>query len=293
MNNWDNLRYYLAVARSGTVSAAAKKLNVSHATVLRRIEQCESELGIKLFKHLQSGYVLSTAGEKLLSQVEDMESLTLDIERDFQDQDQALSGPLKVTQPGNGIIDLYPLYAQFRQLYPQIELDILPSAELVDLNRHEADIAIRFTDTPQELLIGHQLKPIQFRPYVSQTLMQSTDSKRFEDYDWILWRPTNRSLDDSFQYDWLKKHCKNPKVVMQTSSVSDIISAVRAGIGAGMLSEQIITNYYPDFAIINAEKTLAGKQLWVLAHRDLRNIKRVKVFMRFIRDALADVDAPR
>lgn len=283
--NWDNLRFYLAVAREGTVSAAATALQVSHATVLRRIEQCENELGVKLFKHLQSGYVLSSAGEQILSRVEQMETITVGLQRDFSGQDAALAGRLRVTQPGNGVIDLYPLYAEFNQRYPQIQLDIIPSAELQDLNRHEADVAIRFTNDPHDLLIGHCLGDINFYPYASTDYLQNPEKQGSDDYDWIVWRPENRDLKASFQYDWLLQHCQSPKVVMQTSSVSDIISAVRAGIGVGLLSETIVEKYYPQFQPVLQHKIQSGKKLWVLAHRDLRDIARVKVFMRFIYDA--------
>lgn len=283
--NWDNLRFYLEVARQGTVSAAASSLQVSHATVLRRIEQCEGELGVKLFKHLQSGYVLSSAGEQILSRVEQLESITLGLQRDFSGQDEALAGRLRVTQPGNGIIDLYPLYAAFNKLYPQIQLDIIPSAEVRDLNRHEADVAIRFTNEPHDLLVGHCLGDIDFYPYASTDYLKGPVKQGVEDYDWIVWRPENRELKASFQYDWLLQHCQNPTVVMQTSSVSDIISAVRAGIGVGLLSETIVKKYYPEFQPVLTSRVQSGKKLWVLAHRDLRQLARVKVFMRFIYDA--------
>ena len=92
MKNWDDLRYYLAVARSGTVSAAARELGVSHTTVLRHIDQLEAEAGVKLFKRLQRGYQLSEAGEKLLQEVSHVEADIQSMMARVQGQDDHLAG---------------------------------------------------------------------------------------------------------------------------------------------------------------------------------------------------------
>ena len=124
MKQWDALRYCLAVARCGSVSAAARELEVSHATVLRRIDQFEKQLGVKLFKRLQSGYVISEAGEPLLHRVADIESELIDLLELVQGRDDAPSGVLRVTQPQNVLLDLYPIYRGFIKRYPDIQLEV-------------------------------------------------------------------------------------------------------------------------------------------------------------------------
>lgn len=283
MDNWDHLKIYLAVARNGTVSAAAKSLGVSHATVLRRIDQLEEELGTKLFKRLQSGYQLSEEGMALLDKAIDIETTTQDIKRQFDGNDEQLRGLLKVTQPENEVIDLYPLYAKFIQRYPDISLEIMSTSEIANLNRQDADVALRFTNQPDDLLIGRCLGPVNFGAYANQEyLQQFNHSPTMADYRWIVWQGKQKSRDRLSQLEWLKRRIKKPNIVMRTSSVSDIISAIRANIGVGFISHPVAAHYPELVAIHNAQITSTLK-LWILTHRDLRKVARIKCFIEFMR----------
>ncbi len=286
MENWDNLRFYLAVARSGTVSAAAKELAVTHATVLRRVEQIEKELGTKLFKRLQSGYVLNESGKALLPSAEEIERETLNLARQFQGADDQLSGKLRVTQPENEVVDLYPLYALFIEQYPNIQLEINSSSELVNLNKQEADVAIRFTKQPSDLLVGHCVGKVTSGAFCSHKYRNRFKHKpTLSECDWILWSPSTTQAGLGIQYSWLKNHVSNPKVIMRTSSVSDKISAIRAGIGVGLLSHSIAKTY-DDLLEISSTKLTSSLKLWIVTHRDLRKLVRVNCFMRFMLEGL-------
>lgn len=287
MNNWDQLKIYLAVARNGTVSAAARSLGVSHATVLRRIDQFEEELGTKLFKRLQSGYQLSEEGRALLDKAIEVETATQEIKRRFDGNDQQLSGTLRVTQPENEVIDLYPLYAKFIQLYPDISLEIISSSEVSNLNRQDADVAIRFTNQPDDLLIGHCLGPVHFGAYASQSyLAQFKKTPKMKDCRWIVWQGRQSNRDRLSQLEWIKRRVKEPEIVMRTSSVSDIISAIRASIGVGFISHPVAAHYSDLQALDNAQITSTLK-LWILTHRDLRKVARIKCFIQFMREEVS------
>lgn len=296
MDNWDNLKIYLAVARSGTVSAAAQELGVSHATVLRRIDQFEQELGTKLFKRLQSGYQLSQEGKALFEEAQNVEAATLRIQRQFEGGDEQLAGTLRITQPENEVVDLYPIYAKFIKRYPDITLEISSTAKVSNLNRQDADVALRFTLQPDDLLVGRCLGPVNFGAYASKAYLKNHSSNRSDkkggtpdlglsDCDWILWQPDSNRLDKSAQYDWLKKRMEEPRIIMRTSSVSDIISAIRSGIGVGFVSHPIAA-HYPDLVALPNARFTSMLKLWILTHRDLRNQARVKCFMRFVADEL-------
>lgn len=280
---------YLAVARNGTVSAAAQELGVSHATVLRRIDQFEQELGTKLFKRLQSGYRLTPEGKALFEEAQNVEAATIRIQRQFEGGGEQMAGTIRITQPENEVVDLYPLYAKFIQRYPDITLEIVSTAKVSNLNRQDADVALRFTLEPDDLLVGRCLGPVHFGAYASKDYLKRHKKKQNEieisDCDWILWQPDSNRLDKSAQLDWLKRRMEEPRIIMRTSSVSDIISAIRSGIGVGFVSHPIAA-HYPDLVALPNAKFTSMLKLWILTHRDLRNQARVKCFMRFMAEEL-------
>src|ERR1700743_2336414 len=144
MSDWDDVRYFLAVARGGSVRAAAERLGVNHATVLRRVAQLEQRLGAQMFEKLPSGYRLTEAGEEVLDLAKQMEGSSHQIETRVFGRDQSVCGLLRVTlAPTLATHLLMPDFADFARLHPDIEMEILSSGELANLTNREADVAIR------------------------------------------------------------------------------------------------------------------------------------------------------
>jgi DNA-binding transcriptional LysR family regulator len=144
MIDWDDVRYFLAVARGGSVRAAAEHLGVNHATVLRRIAQLEERLGAQMFEKLPSGYRLTAAGEEVVEFANQMEASSHQLETRVFGRDQSVRGLLRVTlAPPLATHLLMPDFADFARLHPDIEMDILSSGELANLTNREADVAIR------------------------------------------------------------------------------------------------------------------------------------------------------
>ena len=289
MKNWDDLRYYLAVARSGTVSAAAKELGVSHSTVLRHIDQLEAEAGVKLFKRLQRGYQLSAAGEKLLQQAVHLESDLQSMMARVQGQDEHLAGTLRVTQPQAGVIDLYSVYARFVHQYPEISLQIQPRYWELNLNKHEADVAIIHSEQPADLLVGRRVGSVHYRPYAAASYLARFD--HVPDLSEIEWIIMDQNVTSQIQgeseslWDQLCRLAPDPKIVMETSSYADIIFAAREGLGATFMSH-VFARKYEDLLPVPGCDIANSRDVWVLTHRDLRNIGRVKCFMRFVSEEL-------
>src|SRR5215469_12388629 len=144
MIDWDDVRYFLAVARGGSVRAAAERLGVNHATVLRRIAQLEERLGVQMFEKLPSGYRLTAAGEEVLEFAEQMEASSNQLEARVFGRDQGVRGLLRVTlAPILATHLLMPDFADFARLHPEVEMEILSVGEPVNLTNREADVAIR------------------------------------------------------------------------------------------------------------------------------------------------------
>src|SRR6476646_7164037 len=126
MIDWDDVRYFLAVARGGSVRAAAERLGVNHATVLRRIAHLEERLGAQMFEKLPSGYRLTVAGEEVVELASQMEASSHQLETRVFGRDQSVRGLLRVTLPPPLATHLLmPDLADFARLHPDIEMEIL------------------------------------------------------------------------------------------------------------------------------------------------------------------------
>src|SRR5215469_8191565 len=160
MIDWDDVRYFLAVARAGSVRAAAERLGVNHSTVLRRIGQLEEWLGAQMFEKLPSGYRLTEAGEEVVELAGQMEASSHLLETRVLGRDQSVRGLLRVTlAPTLATHLLMPDFAEFGRLHPDIEMEILPAGELANLTNREADVAIRVVYDRQSLPLNlHALK---------------------------------------------------------------------------------------------------------------------------------------
>src|SRR5215468_5969792 len=160
MIDWDDVRYFLAVARGGSVRAAAERLGVNHSTVLRRIAQLEERLGVQMFEKLPSGYRLTAAGEEVLEFANQMEASSHQLETRVFGRDQSVRGLLRVTlAPTLATHLLMPDFSDFARLHPDIEMEILSSGELANLTNRDADVAIRVVYDRQTLPLNlHGLK---------------------------------------------------------------------------------------------------------------------------------------
>jgi len=166
--NWDNLRYFLAIAQAGSIRGAAIELNVNHTTVSRRINAFEESLGVKLFERQLTGYKLTPAGEQLTPTAERIQEEVDTLDRQTFGLKTQLEGELKITLPPAFALHLVaPMLSRFSKTYPGIELDIAISKHELNITRREADVAIRVTRTPPEHLIGRKITSYKKSVYAS------------------------------------------------------------------------------------------------------------------------------
>ena len=141
--NWDHIKYFLAVARSGSLSAAAKRLNVDHTTVARRIAHLEENIGSILFVREQKGYQLTEAGQRLTAHAEAMEGNSLALQNELSDETLGATGSVRLATPeALGSQFLSRFWSVFRRRHPGIEIELVADTRPLSLNKREADIAI-------------------------------------------------------------------------------------------------------------------------------------------------------
>jgi DNA-binding transcriptional LysR family regulator len=284
MIDWDDIRYFLAVARGGSVRAAAERLGVNHSTVLRRIAQLEQRLGARMFDKLPSGYRLTDAGEEVLQFADQMDASSNQLETRVFGRDQSIRGLLRVTlAPPLATHLLMPDFADFARLHPEIEMEILSYGEPVNLTNRQADVAIRVVYERSTLPLNlHGLKgPALFGGvYMSRDLLAAWRAGASDPIRWIL----NNSDGVS---DWARaSEIPTAEVPFRTTDAEAQIVAVRQGFGMATL---------PCF-VGDADKLLVRVPgtplrlfgtLWLLTQGETRKTKRVRLFTEFVSRRLA------
>lgn len=274
--NWDDLRYFLALSREGSVSGAGKALGVNHTTVARRIGALEDRIGTRLFDRTADGYEMTQAAENMYEHALRIEETTQAIDRDVFGQDAELRGPLKLTiahDVANRL--LIPKIAKFREAYPCIDLDILTTTGLVDLAAREADIAVRLTAKPPDYLVGRKVLPLRHGVYGAPKYLKSQDGPA----DVILFRG-NIEMPP-----WVAENYPDARVVLQVDDVSTMLAAVRNGLGVARMP-CYIGDYDTNVRRIDVPLTPSVWGIWVLSHVDLRGTARVRVCREFLFDII-------
>ncbi len=278
MNDWDDLRFFLAVARSGTISGAAQELGVNHSTVARRINAYEKKNAVRLFERLPNGYVMTQAAENIYRYALDVEERTLAIERELFGRDARLQGRLCITA-FHGLVNpfLLPHLQRFRERYPEIDLELHVTTEVRDLGAREADIAIRGTPRPPDHLVGRNVANFARAIYSSQKY-QARGPHRPEV---ILWR------DEPQLPDWVVSHFPDARVALRADDIVTIRTAVKEGLGLALMPCWV-ADTEPELLRLNLDVEPSVWGLWVLIHADLRMTARVRVCRDFLIDALSE-----
>jgi DNA-binding transcriptional LysR family regulator len=281
---WDDVRYFLAVARGGSVRAAAGHLGVNHSTVLRRIAQLEERLGAHMFEKLPSGYRLTVAGEEVLELAKQMEASSQELESRVFGRDQSVRGLLRVTlTPPLATHLLMPDFANFARLHPDIEMDILSSGDLANLTNREADVAIRVVydrkTLPQNL---HGLKgPELFGSvYIARDRLATWRAGTPDPIRWIV-------ISIHGIPDWASES-KVPAtgVPFRTTDAEAQFAAVRQGLGITALP-CFMADADPLLVRVPGAPLHKYGAVWLLTHGETRKTKRVQLFTAFLSRRLA------
>ncbi len=277
--DWDNLRFFLAVAHKGSIRAAAVALSVNHSTVTRRISAFEKKLEVRLFERLPNGYVLTPTGEEMLKSAQHIEDEIVKLDRQVIGRDAQLNGTLRVTMP-NALAThlLMPDIAEFSKLYPNIHLELAFSNEEFNLRKREADVAIRLTPNPPDYLVGRQILHPAKGVYASHEYLQKVNPDRLPDkFQWIAW-------DDSVeQKNRLKQSRYSSSPIMHiTDDLVAQLEGIKAGMGIAMLPCFIgdTVTSLERLELLSMNDNCGA--LWILTHEDLRATGRVRAFIDFM-----------
>jgi DNA-binding transcriptional LysR family regulator len=277
--SWDEFRLVKAIADARSLVGAAEGLGLNHSTIFRRLGAVEQALGARLFERSRSGYQPTAAGEEMVALATTMSDSVVEFERRVAGRDVKPSGELRVTTVDTmAVYVLPPIFARFRQLNPDVHLDVIIASQQLNLSRRDADVAIRASNEPPETLIGRRIGAIRWAIYASPQLAAEYGAEIVEKAPWVGF---GDHLGSPAGKRWTERNIGQRRLVCRVNSVLSMAEAIAASAGAGVLP-CFIGNNRADLVRLPHPLTELDIDLWVLTHPDLRHSARVRAFTEYV-----------
>jgi DNA-binding transcriptional LysR family regulator len=290
MLDWNDLRYFIAVAREGSTLAAGRALRVSQTTVARRIAALEQALGFPLFDKRQAGYALTPAGEQLLQKAVKVEESASAFSDAAAAHSRDLSGTVKITtEEIYAVTLLAPLLPELRQLHPEIVIDLDTSQAIRDLGAGEADISLRSTSQTSQPagVVGRKLCVDDWTLYCSKDYAARHGAPK--SLDEIKGHPIigggGGNLWVHYQA-WLQALGLEDEVAMHHATSGGLLAGVRSGFGIAVLP-CVVADSDPELHRCIAPRTKHGRVLWLFTHDRVRHTPRVRAVIDFLYERLS------
>jgi len=287
MLDWDDLRFFLAVARHRTLAVAAKHLLVTQSTVSRRLASLQEGMGVRLLQRTADGYVLTLAGESIRAHVERVEAEALSVERVVAGQDVRLDGLVRVA--GSQMLTshlLAPSYAALHSLHSGILIEALPSLPGESLATQEADIAVRLRRFEHHELIVRSIGSIAFGLYGSVSYLARHGEPDLG--SGCAGHQLITLLDEhelSEQAAWLAEHAGRARVVLKADSYATQHWAAYCGSGLAVLP-RFRADAEPGLQRIRTPVPVPSAEIWLGVHRENRQVPRVRTVLDIIAEAV-------
>jgi len=285
MANWDDVRFVLALARTGTIRGAAKSLAVNHTTVSRRISALEKQLAARLFEQTPQGYVTTASGKIISQAAAEIEDLLVGSQQRIEGSDTELSGDVHIHIPD--IFDEWVCerLGLFSRQHPQLKIHLSSDVSVVDLARREADIALRFTDSPPEDMVGKKVWQLSVALYCAIDF-EFDAAKSLASYPWVRWAA---EFGQSRLELWTEKVSAGTETVTRVNTYKTLTGMIKNGAGIGYLSPWFAEND-PDLKRLTPVIDNLAMDVWVLIHPDLRGVKRISAIKELLIDLFETKD---
>lgn len=286
--NWDGLRFFIAAAESGSLTAAATVLGSNQPTVGRYIDTLEAELGVKLFQRSVKGLSLTEEGALLLGQCQDIQTAVARIERTISGEER-ISGTVRVALPEGICLEvLTPLLPQFYLEYPDIRLILNVSSNTANLTRGEADIAVRLFRPREANLVVRRLGEMGMGLYASRNYIDTfghpLQAEDLAKHRVIAYGDQLATLPEN---QWLIEHSSPSSPVLCSDSTSTRLRATVAGVGIS-IQPHMFAGANPHLAPLLHDFLLPGHEMFLVYHNDLRRVSRIRAVVNFIATCLTE-----
>lgn len=281
--DWDDLRAFLAVARMGRLTVAARRLGLDHSTLSRRITSLEANLRVSLFERSPTGYKITEAGQKLAAEVQQMESAVIRIRTDVSAEVNALAGPIRLTMPEGFsssffVRRLYHLPAELTA----VRIELIANPSILSLTKREADIAIMMERPTLGPLVSRKLCDYEYGLYCSRSYLQSHDNIAAPsdiDRHFVIgyipdYLPTPA-------HDYLRDYLPHRDADLQVSNILTQVDATCQGLGVALLPCFIADNH-PELVRLLTGDISFVRSYWIVTHENPRYPSRTRSIKDFI-----------
>jgi DNA-binding transcriptional LysR family regulator len=271
--DWDDLRYFAELARTGSLSAAARALKVDHTTVARRVSSLEQSLGVRLFDRLPRGWALTADGEQAADRVRLLEEVVFALSSFARGRSHALGGTVRVSAPPTfGALFMMPRLGLLRERHPGIELDFIGESRIANLTRREADLALRIGRPEGASMVARRLPDFAYGLFGRRDYVASVPPA-----EWTL-LGHDESLEHSPHQQWMRRYAAGRPLVIRSNDIGGLLNAVRAGIGVAVLASYMAA-LAPDLVCLEQGDEMLRRELWLVVHADVRRSPSVRAVM--------------
>ena len=294
MIDWDDLRYFLAVHRQGSLARAAATLGINATTVGRRLQALEERFGARLFDRQREGHVLAPAGRALLAHAEQMEAEAHAVERELIGADARAEGVVRVSVTEMlATRFIAPRLHELAARHPGITIDLQCTMRPVSLVRRDADIVLRLARPEEPNLVTKRLADIVLGLYASAAYLERrgapADAERsLRGHDVVAFAAARAFAVEN---DWLEPRLDGARLVLRSDSVSSLFGAVVGGVGIGLLPV-VVAAAEPGLRRLATRTSPAPRVVWQTVHEDLQRSARVRAVLEFLGELIRPVDAP-
>ena len=286
--NWDDVRIFLAVARSGQILAASKRLGVNHATLSRRLTTLEEALGTRLFIRRTNGCELTAEGEGFLISAERVETEMLAAQSRLGRTDTAIAGTVRIGAPdGFGVSFLAPRMGRLIERHPELKIQLVPVPRAFSLSSREADIAITLERPEQGRLISSKLTDYTLGLYASRSYADGhglpEDAEQLKSHRRIGYV---EDLIFSQSLNFTGEVMRNWNAGFEISSATGQTEAVRSGAGIGIL-HNYIAREYPGLVRVMPETSIQ-RSYWTIFHESARDLARIRIVADFLHEIVRE-----
>ncbi len=281
--DWDDFRYFIITAETGSLTSAAKKLGSNQPTVGRHIDALEAALGTKLFQRSVKGLILTEEGEFVFEQTQAMQSSVLTVQRKIQGEKLEFSGTVRVALPEGLCLEvLTPLLPDFYHQYPHINLILNVSSNVANLTKGEADIAIRLFRPKDANLVVKNLGRMLLGLYSSSNYIKRYGSpaneSELKNHRIISYGDQLSTLPEN---QWLIEHSNLSSCVLRSDNTITRLRATISGVGIS-IQPHIFCPINPELVPIFKQVDLPSHKVWMVYHKDLRHLGRIRAVVEFL-----------
>ncbi|MBC3385305.1 LysR family transcriptional regulator [Pseudomonas sp. SWRI179] len=270
--DYPDLSLILALVRGGSLARAARLLQVDVSTVFRSVRRLEAALGQPLFEKSRSGYLPTSLAQALAEQAERAEQALEAARLGVEQGGEIISGTVRLTCSDSVLQALLlPALARFMPAYPALSLELSTSNDFANLNRRDADIALRLTRTPPEHLVGRNLGKVTYRVCASATYLRLVEAGDLASMTWVA---PDDFLPDHPTVAWRRQHLPGVMPAYRCNSMLSVTELVRAGLGVAALPDFLIDERQ---GLMPLGESLEGYDtaLWLLTRPDCRALRSV------------------